>query len=337
MFPLFVGVFALLVSLYFVFPARKKQGVVSKLFVYPVKACGGIELQALTIDKTGPERDREFMIVDSEWNFVTQRKFPKLALIKPSYDSNGQLTLSAPAEKDLTVVRRNGKDNMLPVRVWADNCQGFDQGDEVAAWLTKFLQSTCRLVLIAEVRPVPVPALSKLELSPQEKYGLVQCQVKFADGGPVMLLSEGSFENLNHKLENAVLINRFRPNIVVTGCEAFAEDKWKVVQINGVLFTVGADCTRCKVTTVDQEKGEFSSNQEPLKTLMSYRCKKGKHEPSFGRYMIPEREGPIQVGDAVHTYGLLMLLYINFHRITKFIPWILRHFFSLAKKRISPN
>lgn len=114
---------------------------------------------------------------------------------------------------------------------------------------------------------------------------------------------------------------------MVDGRKAFEEDSWKCVQINNMIFTVGSDCTRCKIPTVNQETGEFSKDGEPTKTLETFRKKKG--EVAFGRYIIPEATGEICVGDYVHTLGLFDLLLANLKRY-RFVYYVIKK--KLLKK-----
>ena len=172
------------------------------------------------------------------------------------------------------------------VTVWDDTCQAIDEGDEVAAWLSTYLKISCRLVRMADdwVRRV----------DPQ--YGGEQDQVGFADGYPFLLISAGSLDDLNGRLEQALPMNRFRPNIVVSGCPAFAEDTWRLAKMGACEFRVVKPCDRCVITTTDQETGR--RGQEPLKTLARYRNSANK--VLFGQNLIPETAGLMRVGDPVH-------------------------------------
>ena len=161
--------------------------------------------------------------------------------------------------------------------------QAIDQGDEAAGWFSDWLGTPVRLVHIADgyIRRVN----EKYTISPDDHTG-------FSDGYPILLASEESLQDLNTHLETPVPMNRFRPNLVVKGCEAFAEDTWKRIRIGEVELAVVKPCARCVVTTIDKETLEKS--KEPLKTLGKYR----RHELGaiFGQNVIPLNEGRLRLG-----------------------------------------
>jgi len=119
--------------------------------------------------------------------------------------------------------------------------------------------------------------------------------VSFADAFPFLLLSEGSLSDLNRRLETPLPIERFRPNIVVSGCEPYAEDGWQQVRIGKVVFRVAKPCARCVITTTDQTSGE--RGPEPLRTLAQFRQKDGKI--LFGQNLVHEGRGILRVGENV--------------------------------------
>jgi uncharacterized protein YcbX len=170
------------------------------------------------------------------------------------------------------------------VLVWRDRCAAVDQGDEVAEWLSRFLRRPCRLVRMAEdhVRRVdPVYAVSEAD------------QVGFADGYPFLIISEESLADLNARLAQPLLMNRFRPNIVVRGGAAYAEDGWCRVRIGGIEFSLVKACARCAITTTDQATAQVG--REPLATLATYR--RVERGVLFGQNAIHAATGAIRVGD----------------------------------------
>jgi uncharacterized protein YcbX len=111
------------------------------------------------------------------------------------------------------------------------------------------------------------------------------------------LVSKASLDELNRRLSLPVTMGRFRPNIVVAGCEPHAEDDWGRVRIGEVDFRVAKPCARCVVVTVDQSTGE--RGHEPLRTLSTYRTVNG--QVLFGQNLIHEGRGVVRVGDEVRT------------------------------------
>jgi uncharacterized protein YcbX len=258
---------------------------VAGLFHYPVKSCGGVTLSAAVIGERGIIHDREFMIVDAATGlFLTQREFPRMALIRPRME-DGRLRLNAPGVSQLVLdpVRQGSNRNVI---VWRDRCPAVDQGPEVAAWLSAFLMTNCRLMRMADehVRRV------------DRRYAISEGdQVGFADGYPFLLISEESLADLNARLSTPLPMNRFRPNIVVSGGAAFQEDQWRRIRIGDIDFHLVKPCARCVITTTDQATGE--RGKEPLTTLAAFRRK--NRGVLFGQNMIHGGPGTIRHGDLV--------------------------------------
>ena len=255
---------------------------VSTLTYYPIKACRGFEVPASNIQRMGLEHDRRMMVVTPEGEFLTQREYPRLALVTPTL-KHGSLTLSAPNVDSLQIgVQSSG--TPMPVEIWSSTgVDAIDQGDEAAAWFSEWLGTSVRLVHIADG--------FKRKLNPIYTVN-ADDHTGFADGYPILIISEGSLQDLNSRLDSAVPMNRFRPNLVVKGCEPFAEDTWKRIRIGDVEMALVKPCPRCVVTTIDKET--LAKSKEPLKTLTSYR----NHELGaiFGMNTIPLSEGKIEIG-----------------------------------------
>jgi uncharacterized protein YcbX len=258
---------------------------VSSLIYYPIKACRGVEVDSSRIEPMGLEHDRRLMVVTPEGEFLTQREYPRLALVTPEL-LDGTLTLSAPAFDSIQLAVRSTGTPWL-VNIWkSEGVHAIDQGDEAAGWFSDWLGTPVRLVHIADgyLRRVN----EKYAIAPDDHTG-------FADGYPILLATEGSLHDLNSRLDRPVPMNRFRPNIVLKGCEAFAEDTWKRIRIGEVELAVVKPCARCVVTTIDKESLE--QHKEPLKTLGKYRM----HELGaiFGQNAIPVRAGRLRLGMSV--------------------------------------
>ncbi len=266
----------------------------SSLTYYPIKACRGFDVQASNVEHMGFEHDRRMMVVTPEGEFLTQREYPKLALITPTLRlrhaplsakemENDSITLSAPNFDSIQFgIQKSGA--TFPVNIWkSKGVKSVDQGDESAQWLSDWLGTSVRLVHIADG--------FKRKLNPE--YAVhADDHTGFADGYPILIISESSLQDLNSKLDSPVPMNRFRPNIVVKDCEPFAEDTWKRIKIGGVEMALVKPCARCEVTTTDQITLE--RKKEPLKTLGGYR--KHKLGAIFGMNVIPLNEGRLEVG-----------------------------------------
>lgn len=257
----------------------------SNLTYYPIKSCRGFDVTESNIERMGLEHDRRLMVITLENKFLTQREYPKLALVTPTLQ-NDSITLSAPNYDSLHFpIKKTGYS--IPTQIWkSEGVQAIDQGDETAEWFSNWLDVPVRLVHIADgyIRKVS----ADYAINDDDHTG-------FADGYPILIISEESLQDLNGRLDSALPMNRFRPNLVIKGCKSFEEDSWKRIKIGDIEFALVKPCARCEVTTIDKETLERS--KEPLKTLGKYR--KHKLGAIFGINVIPLNSGRLKVGGSV--------------------------------------
>ena len=254
---------------------------IEDLFVYPVKSARGIRKPRVVLESTGFEWDRNWMIVDDTGKFCSQRTHPQLAQLVPQLGED-QLILDAPGMKTLHVVRKPGQRfgvaPRVTVRVWSDECEGVDQGDDAAAWVSRFLGAEVRLVQVVE--------------SPQRranpKYaGENSNPVAFPDGFPILVCNRASLEDLNTRMPEPVPMNRFRPNIVLGGLAPFAEDRIASLRFGDIELRLVKPCTRCIITSTDQQTGERTTN--PLPVLRSFRFDRDLLGVTFGENAVVSR------------------------------------------------
>jgi uncharacterized protein YcbX len=186
---------------------------------------------------------------------------------------------------EMEIPPRNEIGNQIDVRVFGDTNKGDLVAEEVDRWFTEFLKFPCRLVH----KPDDDPRLV------DSSFAQSGDQVSFADSFAFLLISESSLEDLNGRLEDALSMNRFRPNFVVRGSGPYAEDGWSRLRIGGVPFRVAEPCPRCAITTVDQRTG--TRGKEPLRKLATYRESDG--EVFFGRNLLHDALGTVHLGDPV--------------------------------------
>jgi uncharacterized protein YcbX len=255
-----------------------------KLHVYPIKSCAGIAMEEWEVDERGLRHDRRWMLVDETGRFMSQRRFPRMTLIKV-WIGHDFLIVDAPDMPSLEVPLEPQAERLMLARVWDDLVEVSTFGDDVDRWFSEFLGARCKLVHLPEgsLRPVD-PA-----------YGAPGDQVGLADGFPFLLISEASLADLNARLEQPIPMNRFRPNLIVSGCEPFAEDDWKLVRIGQITFRVVKPCSRCSITTVDQRTA--AKSKEPLRTLAQFRRVGTKVH--FGQNLIHEETGILRFNDPV--------------------------------------
>ncbi|VXD15739.1 MOSC domain-containing protein [Planktothrix paucivesiculata] len=270
-----------------------------ELFIYPIKSCGKITLNQEEVTLKGLDWDREFMWVDESGQFVTQRTHPEL--VKVRVQQLGTLIELSVADQNIKSFQLQPKLIGTPktVQVWRDQTMAIDQGDDVANWLKNALkqdnQPNLRLVRQSPdfIRPVD----PNYAVNPDN-------QVSFADGYPCLLTNTASLTELNHKLTETyptsseeIPMNRFRPNLVIDTDQPFIEDQWKTILIGEIYFDLVKPCSRCIVTTTNQESGERNPLKEPLKTLATFRQQ--PRGVMFGVNIIPRNTGTIRVGDIV--------------------------------------
>jgi uncharacterized protein YcbX len=247
---------------------------ITALNVYPVKGCRGIALDSARIAATGFEHDREWLIVRPDGRFMTQREEPRLALIETALTGNA-LQLRVPGGAALsTPFDAQGKE--VEVTCWKDRCAAFDAGDEAADFLTRYLDAPYRLVRFDTRRKRP----SNAQWTPG-----IEALNKFSDGFPWLLISQASLEDLNTRLSKQLPMNRFRPNIVVSGLPAFGEDRIHELVADGVRLRRAKGCARCIVTTTDQATGTRDGD-EPLRALAKFRFDRELKGVIFGQNMI---------------------------------------------------
>ncbi len=281
---------------------------ISEINIYPVKSLKGFSVESAVVEKRGLQYDRRWMLTDKDGMFFTQREFPKMALIDVQVNGDS-LVLTAPETEPLTVSHGADTDFVggQEVTVWGTVCDALLYPGEVNEWLSDYLKTDCQLVYM--------PDDSFRDIS--EKFNHGGEIVSFADGYPLLVIGEESLADLNEKLAGkmpavqSVPMNRFRPNIVVSGSEAFAEDRWERIRVGEAIFRGTKPCARCVMTTVDQARGEFDG-KDPLKTLSEYRMAKnvipdtyeslGMNPTAvlFGMNLVGESIGStIRVGDSV--------------------------------------
>jgi len=263
---------------------------VTGLFVYPIKSCRGTSVGRARVTPRGLQDDRLLMLVDADGRFLTQREYPRMALIAPEMAAGGGLTVRAPGMPDLPLrVQSDGA--RAPVVIWRDTCVAVDQGREADAWFSDYLGTPVRLVRIAD---------EHTRIVDQTFARRADDQTGFADGYPFLLIAQESLDDLNTRLAQPLPMNRFRPNIVVAGCAPFAEDGWSDVEISGVRFGLVKPCARCVMTTTDQETAAVGA--EPLQTMGTFR-RRPDPRPGvyFGQNLVSGQSGAIAVGDAVKT------------------------------------
>lgn len=254
----------------------------SQIWVYPVKSLRGFRVKSWPVKPTGFLYDRQWMVVDTSGQFLSQRKLPLMALIKTALTQE-HLVLSAPNKNDLLLPLSPPKSRLVQCRIWNDQCLASHVSDAADQWLGEFLQQDCHLVYMPEdvVRPV------------DPDFGNSGDQTAFSDGFPFLLVSENSLASLNDAMQVTMEMERFRPNLVVSGCSAYAEDSWRQICIGAIDFRLPKPCSRCSIPTIDPQTAQ--TGKEPLATLN--RTRKWQNKVYFGQNALHNQTGTLAVGD----------------------------------------
>lgn len=260
-----------------------------ELYIYPIKSARGIRLSTARLDARGLELDRRWMLIDENGVFLTQRKNPRMALLRVEVREQ-HLVVQTEGLQELTVPVGPESGMARRVQVWEDAVDAIDIGDDAARWFTSMLGRSCRLVYM----PDEARRIADLRYARQESL------VSFVDAFPLLLISQASLDELNSRLAEPVTMDRFRPNLVIDGCAPYEEDTWERIQIGQATIRVAKHCARCTVPTVDQKTGK--RGVEPLRTLESYRTRNGK--VYFGQNLIHEGREILRVGDPLFVMSL---------------------------------
>lgn len=257
---------------------------VSKLFFYPIKSLRGLSPPRLELGPLGPAWDRRFLIADDAGRFLTQRQHPELCLVDLEW--NGQvLRLDAPRRLALVLDIDAAREQRVAVTVWRDSVMACDMGEAAATWLSDYLQRPARLYFM--------PGDSVREVD--QTFAQPGDRVAFADGFPILLTTEASLAAINRELPAPIGMERFRPNIVVTGSGEFAEDDWRRLRIGALEFDIVKPCSRCVIPSIDPRTAE----KQPIVTQTLWRLRRRGNTIYFGQNVIHRGQGTIAVGDEV--------------------------------------
>ena len=266
------------------------------LFVHPIKSAGALAVSEARLEARGLEGDRRWLVVQPDGTFLTQRQEARMALIRPRLDGD-KLFVQAPGFEEVAVAV--GGEERLRSTVWGSEVEALCATPEADRWIESFLGRPARFVHMDEVAERRVQA---------DGQGPAR-EVSFADELPVLVATEASLADLNGRLDEPVSMERFRPNIVVRGAEAFDEDVWRRLGCEGWELDMVKPASRCVVVTIDQRTAEQHPAKEPLATLAAFRrtTRGGRSNKAgrvyFGVRAAPLRTGLVRVGDELEPFG----------------------------------
>lgn len=256
----------------------------SKLFIHPVKSMRGLQLSQGLADRAGMAFDRAFMLTTPDGTFITARQLPQMVQFTPALLPDG-LYITAP-DGDSAVIRYDEfSEAESPTEVWGNHFTARIAPEAINHWLSGYLAREVQLRWQG-------PTLSRrVKTAPD-------IPLTFADGYPFLLINEASLEELRRRCPAGIKLEQFRPNLVVAGATAFAEDSWAGLRVGSVVFEAVKPCSRCVLTTVSTERGVKHPGGEPLKTLHSFRTAENG-DVDFGMNLMARTSGIIRAGDPV--------------------------------------
>lgn len=257
--------------------------ILSQINVFPVKSLGGISQSSAWVEKQGLLFDRRFMLALSDGSMVTARKYPHMVKVQSSLTPDG-LIFVAEGKPPLRLKYSDFKMQEAPAQVWQDNFTAYTTTEDAGDWFSDVLQQKVELLFSGEQSN-----------RVREKVGH---NVSFADGYPLLVIGQGSLDELNRRSPEQHAMDQFRANLIVSTTEPFQEDGWKRIRIGQVEFEAVKPCERCILTTVDVDKGEFRESKEPLSTLSQFRANE-RGGVFFGQKLVAKNEGLVRQGDAV--------------------------------------
>jgi hypothetical protein len=254
----------------------------SEIWIYPIKSLGGVQVSEANVMAKGLQFDRRWMLVDENNLFMTQRNFPRMALLKLRMENGEWKVLNG---KDSKTLPMRAEGTSLPAKIWNDEVEVNEVCADTSEWFSDQLGMKCKLVVFPEVNSRPV----------DPRYAIKNDQVSLADGYPFLIIGQEALNYLNSKLEEPLPMNRFRPNFVFTGGEAHEEDAWQEFTIGTNRFAGVKPCARCSVPTVNQDTA--LKGTEPTRTLASYR--KRDNNIFFGQNLLAIDHHIVRVGDRI--------------------------------------
>jgi uncharacterized protein YcbX len=256
----------------------------SQIYIYPVKSLAGISVNRWEVTETGLKYDRKWMLIDNDGQFLSQRRLPRMALIKTALTGD-KLIVAVPGMNELALDLEPKSGEILRCTIWRDELDAWAVSKAADQWFSAFLNTACRLVF------QPDESIRRVD----QNYAQPKDITALSDGFPFLLLSENSLVALNKAMQLDLPVMRFRPNMVISGCDAYAEDYWREISIGNIGFRLPKPCSRCSVPTIDPVTAE--TGKEPLVTLN--RLRKWDNKVYFGQNALHNNCGIISVGDPV--------------------------------------
>ena len=256
----------------------------SRLYVHPVKSMRGLQVSHALVGAEGLAGDRTFMLTETDGTFITARQFPQMVLFTPVAVSNG-LHINAPDGQSAMACYADFTAEAYPTEVWGNHFTAYIAPEAINNWLSGYFNRPVQL------RWTGLHSQRRVKNHPD-------LPLSFADGYPYLLVNEASFSDLRRRCPAGIRLTQFRPNLVVSGTEPYAEDGWRTLRIGEITFEAVKPCSRCVLTTINVEQGRKHAAAEPLRTLQGYRTAENG-DVDFGMNLLARNSGIIRLGDQV--------------------------------------
>ena len=258
--------------------------MIKNLYIYPIKSCGAVEVDSIEIDQQGPRFDREWMLVDENGKFLSQRRLPLMAHFLVNFEKDN-LKVTSPNGESLLIPLGKRSSEKTPIKVWKFEGLAEDCGDSAANFFSEHLGLTARLV-----RSIP-----ELGRQVSQTWTNLLAETRFSDGYPLLVLSEQSIEAIEAEAKTPIDIRRFRPNIVVTAAHPFAEDEWQLLKLPELTLDCVKPCERCQIPTMDP----VHLKQQPNVRKALEHLRMSERGILVGQNAVPNRLGTIRRGESI--------------------------------------
>jgi len=259
---------------------------INGFYCYPLKSAKGICLNKVLVEQTGFKFDRNFAVINEENEIITARENSRLLQLK-TFSTNSVLQIEIPNKNKISVDFNSVNKENIEVVLFKKTVKAQLILNEDDIVLSDFLEEKIRLIF---VDPLALRTLDK------EYNGKPNDKITFNDVAPIHLINQESVNEVNSKLEDPISSLLFRPNIIVSGIEAYEEEKWRSIRIGNCEFDILSSTERCSLITINLENAKSNVNQEPLRTLAKHKRSK---KVNFGIYLVPRKLGEIKTTDKV--------------------------------------
>lgn len=275
-----------------IFPAQaqciqssNRRSYLKSITVYPIKSCAGFTVDSWPLSHTGLQHDREWLLKSPNGEILTQKKVPEMCLISTYINlEQGLLCVESPRCKAKLQIGLELDSNCSVMEEMDMHSQRYEvlcYDEQVDSWFSDAVGRPCML----------------LRFSSPKYYSNNRCKsmcrdvettLSFVNEAQFLLISEATVSDLNNRLclkadeqkgfQGPLKVSpmRFRPNLVISGGEAYAEDGWQKIRIGDKYFMSLGGCNRCQMVNQEYQEGIVRKSKEPLATLASYRRVKGK-------------------------------------------------------------